>query len=106
MTIDEIYQAVENDDWMIPLRKQALENGVVDKSYDTVRYGRVNSYQGEAIVTDANGKQYKAIGHKVRGSAGDIYSYGSIEIIPLSDRADAHPQSEDEQAMYDAHIIP
>jgi len=83
MTINEIYQAVQADDWMIPLRKQALGNGVKDKSYQTVRYGWVNSFEGEAIVTDEQGKQFKAIGHKVRGSAGDIYSYGSIEIIPL-----------------------
>lgn len=61
----------------------ALEAGVRDKSYDTVRNGLVSSYSGEAIVTMADGRKWRCVGHGPRGDASHISRQGYIEFIPL-----------------------
>ena len=43
-----------------PSYELALEAGVKDKSYLTVREGLVNSYSGEAVVTMADGRRWVA----------------------------------------------
>lgn len=63
--------------------EQALKNGVQDKSYSTVRYGHVAAYSGEAIVTDEDGKLYKAIGVGTRGSAEFLDREGFIKFLPM-----------------------
>ena len=71
------------------LRKQqpsyelALEAGVEDRSYNTVRYGLVGSYRGEAVVTMADGQRWRCVGRGPRGDASHISSDGFIEFIPL-----------------------
>ena len=71
------------------LRKQqpsyelALEAGVEDRSYNTVREGLVNSYRGEAVVTMADGQRWRCVGRGPRGDASHISSDGFIEFIPL-----------------------
>ena len=71
------------------LRKQqpsyelALEAGVEDRSYNTVREGLVNSYRGEAVVTMADGQRWRCVGHGPRGDASHISRDGYIEFIPL-----------------------
>ena len=73
------------------LRKQqpsyelALEAGVEDRSYNTVREGLVNSYRGEAVVTMADGQRWRCVGHGPRGDASHISRDGYIEFIPLTD---------------------
>lgn len=60
------------------LRKLALEHGIRDKSYDTVRFGMVSDYSGEAEIV-IKGEKYKAIGHGPRGSASSVSAEGYIE---------------------------
>lgn len=66
-----------------PTYKLALLAGVEDHSYNTVRYGDVASYSGEAVVEMANGKKFKAVGHAPQGGADYITRRGYIEFIPL-----------------------
>ncbi|NBV54732.1 MAG: hypothetical protein EBR79_03360 [Proteobacteria bacterium] len=66
-----------------PSYRLALEAGVEDHSYSTVRNGRVSYYAGEAIVTMANGKKWRCVGHRSRGDAYSVYRQGYIEFIPL-----------------------
>lgn len=63
----------------------ALEAGVRDKSYNTVRCGWVSSYSGEAVIEMANGKKWKAVGHGPRGDASWVSKDGYIEFIPLGE---------------------
>lgn len=62
------------------LRKLALENGVIDQSYGTVRYGMVASYKGRAEFV-YNGNAYIAIGHGPTGTAETLGRQGYIEFI-------------------------
>jgi len=66
-----------------PTYTLALEAGVVDKSYRTVRYGMVPDYRGEAIITMADGTTWKAVGHGPTGTAEFVAKEGYIEFIPL-----------------------
>ncbi len=49
----------------------ALQSGVRDKSYSTPRWGRVDHYEGTAIITMANGDRWEATGY---GPSGDAYT--------------------------------
>ena len=66
-----------------PSTALALEHGIVDKSYNTIREGRVSRYEGEAIITMEDGRRWKAIGHGPRGCAEYVSRHGFIEFIPL-----------------------
>ena len=68
-----------------PSYELALENGVEDRSYNTVRYGLVGSYRGEAVVTMADGQRWRCVGRGPRGDASHISRDGYIEFIPLTD---------------------
>jgi len=66
-----------------PSNELALENGVRDKSYRTVRYGWISSFSGEAIVEMADGRRWKCVGHEPCGDAEFVSRRGWIEKIPL-----------------------
>ncbi len=66
-----------------PTYALALEAGVVANGYNTVRWGFVPSYHGTAIITMANGKKWKAIGHGPSGSAEYVSRDGHIEFVPV-----------------------
>ena len=61
----------------------ALAAGILDRSYSTVRWGTVASYSGEVEITMANGRRWKAIGHRPTGCAEWIDRQGYVEFIPL-----------------------
>ena len=61
----------------------ALANGIRDRSYSTVRWGRVADYSGEAIITMADGRRWRAVGHGPEGGAEMISRHGWIEFQPL-----------------------
>ena len=63
----------------------AIEAGVRDRSYNTVANGYVNSYSGEAIVRMDDGKRWRCVGHRPKGSAFCVTKRGFIEFIPLGD---------------------
>jgi len=67
-----------------PTVELALAAGVRDVSYGTVRWGRVADYRGEAIVTMADGRRWRCVGHGPAGSAEVISRHGYVEFIPLS----------------------
>lgn len=73
------------------LRKQepsydlALLNGVRDKSYPTVANGYVSKYSGEALITMADGRKWRAVGHGPAGDAYTVTRQGFIEFIPIDD---------------------
>lgn len=66
-----------------PSNLLAIEAGISDNSYKTVRWGWIPSYSGTAIVTMANGTKWKCIGHKPRGCASYVSKNGYIEKIKL-----------------------
>ena len=72
------------------LRKQepsdalALANGVKDISYNTVRWGAVTSYTGQALVTMEDGTSWRCIGHRPKGSAEVVTRDGWIEKVPMT----------------------
>lgn len=66
-----------------PTYDLAIEAGVKDKSYRTVRYGIVLSFGGEAIVEMENGKKWKCIGRGPKGDASHLSHDGFIEFIPM-----------------------
>ena len=66
-----------------PSYELAIENGIRDKSYSTVRYGRVPSYAGEVEITMSDGSRWRAIGHGPTGNAHVVTRDGYIEFIPL-----------------------
>lgn len=68
-----------------PSYELAIEAGVKDKGYNTVRCGWVSSYSGEAVIEMANGKKWKAVGHGPRGDASWVSKDGYIEFIPLGE---------------------
>lgn len=61
----------------------AIANGVRDEGYSTVRYGRVPSYSGEALITMEDGRQWRAVGHGPSGTAEHVSMDGWIEFIPV-----------------------
>jgi len=61
----------------------AINAGVRDCSYNTVRWGRVSKYEGEAIIEMEDGSRWKAIGRGPTGNASWIDRDGYIEFIPL-----------------------
>ena len=61
----------------------ALAAGVSNRSYHTVRWGMVSSYDGEAIIEMADGRRWKAVGHGPQGSAEHVSKQGWIEFIPI-----------------------
>ena len=63
----------------------ALEAGVEDRGYETVRFGYVASYRGEATVTMADGSRWKCVGHKPTGGPDWIGREGYIEFVPLTE---------------------
>jgi hypothetical protein len=63
----------------------AKANGIVDKSYQTLAFGLVSSYSGEAVITMANGQKWCAIGHGSTGSATTLTSRGWIEFKKIED---------------------
>lgn len=72
-----------------PSYELAIQAGVKDKSYSTVRYGRVASYAGTAVVKMANGDQWVCTGHGPTGDAATVSREGYIsfrkqEIVELS----------------------
>jgi len=67
----------------------ALVNGVRDCGYDTVRYGFVPSFSGEAEIVMADGRRWRAIGHPPRGSAEYVFRNGWIEFVPCSESVDS-----------------
>lgn len=68
-----------------PTYALAIEAGVKEESYRTYRYGHVPAYSGQAIITMANGKRWRAIGHRQEGTPESIDRDGYIEFIPIDD---------------------
>jgi len=66
-----------------PTYALALAAGVRDCSYGTVRWGTVADYRGEGVVTMADGRRWRCVGHGPTGSAEIIRKHGFIEMIPL-----------------------
>ncbi len=66
-----------------PSYRLALENGIEDRSYDTVANGRISSFSGEAIICLKNGTKWKAVGHRPTGDAYYVAREGYIEFIPI-----------------------
>ena len=66
-----------------PSYSLAIEAGIKDKSYSTYRCGRVSSFSGEAVVTMADGRKWKCIGHGPRGAADYVSRDGFIEFIQM-----------------------
>lgn len=60
-----------------PTYALAFSHGIYNLSYDTVRYGRIPSFDGEGIIVMDDGRFWHAIGH------GDGNREGFIEFIPL-----------------------
>lgn len=63
----------------------ALEAGIEDRSYNTVRYGRVARFAGEAEIVMDNGAKWLAKGHGPRGTAEHVSREGYIEFLKIED---------------------
>lgn len=61
----------------------ALQSGIRDKSYSTPRHGRVDHYEGTAIITMANGDRWEATGYGPRGDAYTVTKDGGISFRKL-----------------------
>lgn len=61
----------------------ALACGILDRSYDTVRWGVIPSFSGECDITMADGSRWRAIGHGPEGCADYVSRDGYVEFIPL-----------------------
>lgn len=59
----------------------ALAHGVKDRSYNTVRWGRVASYDGRVAVALEDGSVWSCVGHGPDGDAECIYRHGYVEFI-------------------------
>jgi hypothetical protein len=66
-----------------PTYELALEAGIEDCGYETVRNGFVAEYRGSAEIVMADGGRWKAIGHGPRGTAEYVSKQGWIEFIPV-----------------------
>jgi hypothetical protein len=56
----------------------AVAAGVRNKSYDTVCFGRIASFEGEAILTMADGRKWRCVGYGPVGGCDWIRSHGGI----------------------------
>jgi len=63
----------------------ALANGIIDRSYNTVRFGNVASYSGKVEIVMENGTHWLAEGHKPSGGADWVASEGFIEFTKIED---------------------
>lgn len=70
-----------------PSYRLALLNGVEDRSYNTVRWGCVPSYSGDALIVMDDGSRWKAIGHGPTGTAEWVSREGYIEFVPVEGEA-------------------
>ena len=61
-----------------PTYELAMAAGIEDCGYDTVRHGWVSKYRGEAIVTMADGRKWKAVGYGPTGGPDWIGKQGGI----------------------------
>ena len=61
----------------------AIAAGVCDASYQTVRFGLVLSYRGEAVITMADGSRWRAVGHGPSGTPAFVSREGYVEFVPL-----------------------
>lgn len=66
-----------------PSYRLALSAGIKDRSYQTVRYGRVESYSGEAFIVLEDGSRWIAIGHGPTGGPDYVSKEGYIEFVPV-----------------------
>ena len=66
-----------------PTYELALENGIEDRGYSTVRWGFVPSFAGTAEITMADGRRWRAIGHGPEGTAEYVSRRGWIEFVPV-----------------------
>lgn len=66
-----------------PSYELAMEAGIRDESYQTVRFGTVAKYSGDVIVTMADGKTWRCVGRGPTGGADWISKQGYIEFFPL-----------------------
>ncbi len=60
----------------------AIEAGISDDGYSTVRWGFVPSYSGATTVTMADGTAWRCVGRPPRGNAECVTKNGFIEMIP------------------------
>ena len=72
-----------------PSYSLAIEAGIQDRSYSTVRWGTISKYSGEATIEMADGSIWKAIGHGPRGTAEYVSSEGYIEFILVREAQEA-----------------
>jgi len=63
----------------------ALEYGIVENSYKTVRCGMVSSYSGKVEIAMGNGSKWIATGHSPRGGSDYVESDGYIDFKKISD---------------------
>ena len=68
-----------------PSDELALEAGVEDVSYTTVRHGLIPSFRGIAELIMSDGRRWKCIGHGPSGTAQFVSKNGFIEFIPMDD---------------------
>lgn len=57
----------------------AKEGGVKDRSYNTVANGGVSDFRGKATITRSDGKRFRAIGHRPKGTPEWVAKRGWIE---------------------------
>lgn len=69
----------------MPSYELALENGVVDRGYNTTANGYVNNYTGKAIIRMDDGSLWMAVGRRARGDAAVISRNGFIEFLRICD---------------------
>jgi hypothetical protein len=74
-----------------PTREAAFVAGIQNMSYFTPARGLVESYAGEAVVTDSNGKRWKVVGHQPKGDVGYTSVQGYIEFKPLPEEGETDP---------------
>ena len=61
-----------------PSYELAVTNGIIDKSYNTPRWGLVADYRGEAVIEMADGRRWRAVGHPPQGNAHIVSRDGYI----------------------------
>lgn len=83
----EMVQRAKDLEAAQPTIALALAAGVRDASYGTVRWGTVADYRGEGVVTMADGRRWRCVGHGPTGSAEVISRRGYVEFIPLDTMA-------------------
>jgi hypothetical protein len=61
----------------------AIEAGIRNTGYSTVRWGWVSSYSGRVEITMDNGKRWRALGYGPRGNAETVSAQGGIKFEPI-----------------------